>query len=295
MLTVAHVAPASPSELWAAWSWNPIIWSGLAGAALVHHQGYRSIAAGRRRSARGHRVLFGLGLLSVAVALVSPLDALSTALASAHMVQHLMLIVVAAPLLVASAPLAPLIRGLPHPIRPSVRRLRRSRWAQMASRLTRQAAAMAAVHTFAVWFWHAGSPYDAALDSDVIHAMAHATLLATAVASWAAILHTGANVRTMGGAVVLVLFGLSVQSAILGALLTFAPRAWYGAYTDTTTAWGLTPLADQQLAGVIMWVPAGVVYLVVALCMLTSWTTNPAGLRRARHTTESRPGPRGVR
>ena len=281
MLTVAHVVPATPSQLWGAWSRNPLIWAGLVGAALVYHRGCTAISRRRRQTDRSRHILFGLGLLSVAIALVSPLDALSSALASAHMVQHLMLTVVAAPLLAASAPVTFLLRGLPMPVRQSARRMRRSPLARSASLLGRNAAVMAAVHTVVVWFWHVGSAYDAAVDSEAIHAIEHATLLATALALWSAILHIGGTIKTAGGAGILVLFGLSMQSAILGALLTFAPRPWYSSYTQTTAAWGLTPLADQQIAGVIMWVPAGVVYLVAALSRLASLTNLHAAVPRS--------------
>jgi putative membrane protein len=279
VLTVAHVVPATWSQLWGAWSRNPLIWVSLAGAALAYHRGCTGIGRRSRQTDRSRHILFGLGLLSVAIALVSPLDALSSALASAHMVQHLMLTVVAAPLLAASAPVTFLLRGLPAPVRRSVRGVRRSPLARSVSRLGRNAVVMAAVHTVVVWFWHIGSAYDAAVDSEVLHAIEHATLLATALASWAAILNIAGTIRTASGSGVLVLFGLSMQSAILGALLTFAPRPWYRSYTQTTATWGLTPLADQQLAGVIMWVPAGVVYLVAALHMLASWTNTHAALQ----------------
>jgi cytochrome c oxidase assembly factor CtaG len=68
----------------------------------------------------------------------------------------------------------------------------------------------------------------------------------------------------------------------LGALITFSPRPWYAAHLDTTAAWGLTPLADQQLAGAIMWVPAGVVYVAAALALFGGWLA--AVERRARES-----------
>lgn len=278
MLSVqlAHTAPVAPSQLWSAWNWDPVIWVALIGVATVHHRGVRSQVRDGSRPSRRPRVAFGLGLASLAVALVSPLDALSSSLASAHMVQHLLLILVAAPLLVLSAPLPVLLEGLPRPLVRSLRGRRRRRpragpgWPPAG-----HVAVLAAVHVLAVWFWHARAPYDAALEHHVIHALEHVTFLVTALASWSAILTAGTKAAAGGGTAVLVLFALSVQGSLLGALLTFAPSPWYGAYAGTTAVWGLDPLADQQLAGVIMWVPTGLAYLVVALFVLRRWMDLP--------------------
>ena len=126
-----------------------------------------------------------------------------------------------------------------------------------------------------LWAWHATSLYELALRNDLVHRLEHLTFLATAVCSWAAII----LVARRGGAIgtsVLVLFGLSVQGSILGALLTFARQPWYPSYEARTAAWGLTPLEDQQLAGVIMWVPAGVVYLGAALGLMIVLISRPS-------------------
>jgi cytochrome c oxidase assembly factor CtaG len=103
-----------------------------------------------------------------------------------------------------------------------------------------------------------------------VHGVEHAVLFGAALASWAAIVRLRRR-RARPGIELLVLFALSLQCALLGALLTFATTAWYPAYAATTEPWGLSPLSDQQLAGVIMWIPAGGVYLVAALVVLRRW------------------------
>ena len=128
----------------------------------------------------------------------------------------------------------------------------------------------------ALWLWHAEGPYDAALDNSFVHAVEHACFLATALLSWAAILARPRRRAVAPGMAVLVLFGLAMLSGLLGLLLTFAPTPWYPAYAETTEAWGLTPLEDQQLAGVIMWVPGGGAYLIAALVLVILWIRAPA-------------------
>jgi len=272
-LLLGHVPPpGSTAELWAAWNTNPMIWAALAAGALAYARLRRFTPAWRRAAFVG-------ALLAIAVALVSPLDAMSGALASAHMVQHLLLMVVAAPLLAASAPGVPLLRGLPRSLRRAVTSWRRTRWARAGSRLLQNSAALALLHAVVVWVWHASAPYEAALDNSVIHGVEHLTFFVTALLVWIAITKTATMAAPGSGGGVLVLFALSVQSAILGALLTFAPTPWYGTYGRTATAWGVEPLADQQLAGVIMWVPGGGVFLVAALVLLFLWIGAPEGRR----------------
>ena len=132
------------------------------------------------------------------------------------------------------------------------------------------------VFAVTLWTWHAAGPYDLALRNDLVHRLEHAMFLAAAVASWWAIL---AAVQRRGGPVgtaVLVLFALSVQGSVLGALLTFASAPWYPSYGDRAAAWGLSALEDQQLAGAIMWVPGGLGYLVAGLAAVALAITRPS-------------------
>lgn len=264
MLTpvVAHAGQAlAPHDLWGSWSLDVVLVSGLALTVWTYDRGRRR-GPGRQAHAWRARCFAG-GVITVAVALVSPLDALSGALASAHMVQHVLLLLVAAPLFALSSAGATLMRGTP----PTLRRAT-GRWRRRLRPLGNPAAVWA-LHVATIWFWHAAVPYDAALGNHICHVAEHATFVVTGVAFWHVVLATrGAVSKGLG---ILLVFTMAMQSVFLSALLTFASSPWYERYESTTAAWGLDALADQQLAGVIMWIPAGLVYLGVALALLVRW------------------------
>ena len=242
----------------------------------------RGVPVRRRDSSGGRQVAFALGVAAIVVALVSPVDRRAESLASAHMVQHLLLVVVAAPLLVVGAATTTMLNGLPQRLRRPARRLRRF---PVVVLLRRRVGLAVGVHVATIWFWHARGPYDAAVRSAVLHALEHVSLFGTASWAWAAVLGVRARRRQQGRAVLL-LFVLSAQSAVLGALMTFAREPWYRSYRDTTTAFGMDPLTDQQLAGVIMWVPGCSAYLVGALWLLRAWIGGDA--TRPRPTASTR-------
>ncbi|MDQ6669365.1 MAG: cytochrome c oxidase assembly protein [Chloroflexota bacterium] len=236
--------------------------SALVGVLLSGGLYWRGVRILWLRAGRNHVIsawqaaCFGGGLLTVVVALESPLDGLSTELFAAHMVQHLLLLVVAGPLVVLGAPLVPMLWALPE----SSRRVLGA-WLLRASSLGRPGVAFA-LHSLALWAWHLPSLYEAALRSRGVHILEHVSFLGTAVLFWWAVVY-GARVGHRSG--VVYVFGLALESSILGALLAFSPTAWYAAHATTTGAWGMTPLDDQQVAGLIMWVPGGSVYLAAAL------------------------------
>jgi putative membrane protein len=208
-------------------------------------------------------------MLALFVALVSPLDALGTALFSAHMVQHMVLVLVAVPLLVLGAPQTGLLWALAEP-----RRRRLGAWWHCATGLRIGWRALSRplvvwlLHAAALWLWHLPRLYQAALTSELVHLAEHASFLGTALLFWWVLLGGSPRERLNPALGVLYLFSFALQGGLLGALMTFAPAPWYPAYTTTVAAWGLTPLEDQQLAGLIMWVPAGLVYLAAALVPL---------------------------
>ena len=280
---LAHVGqPPAPHDAWGAWTLHPGVVVPLALLLVLHHRGRRGEHASSRRRARAFHVAW-TGLV---VALVSPIDAMSTALASAHMVQHVLLVLVAAPLLAVAAPMPRLLRGLPSGIARALVPVRRGPLGTVGRGLGHPAVAWL-LHVGTLWTWHAAGPYDAALAVPALHAAEHATFVLTGVLVWQAVIGPH-RVRTSDGAGVLVVFGLTLQSVFLSVLLTFAGEAWYAGYASTTAAWGLTPLADQQLAGAIMWVPAGAIHVGVGLALLVGWirstevvTDRPVGPVRA--------------
>jgi putative membrane protein len=117
--------------------------------------------------------------------------------------------------------------------------------------------------------------YQATLASETLHTLQHVSFLGTALLFWWALLH-GREGRLGRPAAVIYLFTTAMHTSLLGVLLTFSDRLWYPLYDGTTVLWGLSPLEDQQLAGVIMWVPAGVAYLIAALALAATWLKEPA-------------------
>jgi putative membrane protein len=270
MLTVvAHAGrPLAPHDLWGAWTFEPLVVLGLVGTAWLYARGVDwGAKADRRRT-----WCFAGALAAIAVALVSPLDALSGSLASAHMVQHILLVLIAAPLLVLAAPVGRLLRGTPHAVLRAVGRWRgRLRLTPAPLRPFRDPAVAWVLHVATLWFWHASVPYDAAVEHPFLHALEHATFLSTALLFWASV--AGVRARRTGntGLAMILVLGMAIQSVFLAALITFAATPWYSVYATTTRAWGLSSLEDQHLAGVIMWVPGGVVYVAAGLAMLVAW------------------------
>jgi cytochrome c oxidase assembly factor CtaG len=262
--------PPTPHDVWRAWNLDVLVITGLAAAAWAYRRGQ---ARGPTRGDGTWRArCFAGAVAALAVALVSPLDALSSALASAHMVQHVLLILVAAPLLALSAPSATLLRGSPLVVRQTLPRWRRKlRLTRANLRPLRDPVTVWLLHVVILWIWHASGPYDAALDSEPLHVLEHTTFLVTAVLFWQVAIGGRAAGRVTNGYGALLVFAMALQSTFLSALLTFAGTPWYSGYTTTTRPWHLDPLADQQLAGVIMWIPAGLVYLGASLALIITW------------------------
>jgi len=265
-------ASLAPSDLWRAWSVEPGIVLPLALAAGLYARGLRALW---RQAGTGHGIrrwqaaAFAAGWLVLVIALVSPLHELGETLFSAHMAQHELLMAVAAPLLVLGRPMLSFLWGLPMAWRRTA-----GHWASRPPvRTTWHALTLPSiawtVHALAIWVWHAPRLYDAAVTSALVHALQHASFLGSALLFWWALIH-GRNGRLRYGASVLYVFTTALHTTALGAVLSLASRPLYPAYASTA-AWGLTPLEDQQLAGLIMWVPAGIAYLVAALGLMAEW------------------------
>jgi cytochrome c oxidase assembly factor CtaG len=237
----------------------------------MYARGTRALwhAAGRDHGVRTWQVVtFAVGLLSVAAALLSPLDALAADLFSAHMTQHLLLASVAAPLLALGVPHVPLLWSVNRGRRIALGRLlQRNHWLHPLSTLPLSFA----VHSLALWLWHAPLLYEGALRNGALLALEHEVLLGTGFVFWAAAFNGLGRPGRTPGASVLYVFALAAQCTALGALMTFATRPWYAFYATTTPAWGLSAMDDQVLAGALMWMPAGMLYLGFALLLLMAW------------------------
>lgn len=266
--------PPEPHDLWSAWSAEPGVLFAIGVAALLYARGvgrlWRRAGPGRGIPRwRFHSFVAGLAVL--VLALVSPLDALGGGLFSAHMIQHELLMLVAAPLLVLGLPLIPFLWALPLEWRRRLGRSAKVPVVRPALRTMTHAATAWLLYAITLWVWHVPSLYEATLASDWVHAAQHASFLGSALLFWWVLLHPARFRRRAYGAAVLYVFTTAVHGGLLGALLTFARTPWYPAYAPSTAAWGLSPLDDQQLAGLIMWIPASFLYLCTALAALAVW------------------------
>lgn len=228
-------APPNPADLWSRWNLDPVLIAALAAAFAVHAVATRGMSA----ASFGRRACFYFGWALGGLALVSPLCALSVSLFSARIAQHMVLETLVAPLVAL---------GLP----PS-----RGRGALPAG------AAFAA----ALWIWHVPGPYVATFDSNWIYWAMHLSLFGAALWFWREAL--GARERAMAASVGATL-AVSVAMALLGAVILLAPEPLYAPHVITARAWGLTPLADQQLGAVIMWVPAGLIFVISIMASLAA-------------------------
>ena len=272
MLILAHDGRAlAPQDLWSAWNPDPLLIGVLAGIAWLYHRGSSSSPRDEWR----HRA-FVSALGVTAFALLSPLEAMSHALASAHMVQHVLLLVVAAPLFAFSAPASTLLRGAHVSVRRMPSRVRRTlRVRRPLLDLFAHPVAVLFFYVGTLWFWHGATVYDATVGSELVHAIEHASFVVAGILFWRVVLGGRSGRRVPGGAALLLVFGAAMASVLLSALMTFAPTSWYGAYAQTTATWGPDPLTDQQLAGAIMWVPSGLLYVGAALLVFRSWLSDP--------------------
>lgn len=271
----AHTGRApEPHDLWRAWSLDPVVIAGLLLGGWLYLRGVRRIR--ERTETRDHRPRWRIfcwlgGLAAVALALLSPIDAVGQALFSVHMVQHLLLIMVAAPLLALGEPLVPMLFALS----PGGRRSLGMSWRDARAlpglwHAVTQPLVAWTLHVVGLIVWHLPRCYDAAERSLPVHVLEHLTFFVTALWFWWVLFDRRTRHRLGTGPAVLYLFTAALASTLLGAAISLSARPWYSAHWGTTTAWGLTPLEDQQLAGLIMWVPGGLVYLLALGPMLAN-------------------------
>lgn len=248
-----------------------VILAGVSAAGTARLRRQRGPGRGLPRG-RAASLLSALVLLWLA--LVWPLEPLAEASAAAHMTQHMLLILAVPPLFLVGRGGAVLLHGLPSGLRrgtgAAVRRLR-GPW-----RVLGRPGTAFVLHLTAVWMWHAPAAFEAALASWWVHLAEHLTLLVTAVLLWGAVLEARrGDARGLANAAFLTL-GTLMHTGLLGALLTFAPAPLYPSYQGVAPG-GLTPLEDQQLAGLIMWVPGGAGYVAGFLLVAGGWLRRAEG------------------
>jgi putative membrane protein len=244
-------------------------------------------ARARRGWAWWRTALFILGLVSLIAALASPIDAVALQLFSVHMVQHMLLLVVAPPLLLAGAPVRPLLRGLPLAVRRTVVRALAGNTAfRELVHLLRRPLVAAALYVAGLYAWHVPALYDAAVVNPAIHVVEHSWFLLTALLFWSVVIDPVPFRATLPYAAripFLLLVG-AAQNTILGGLLAFSDRAYYAPYLATTIAYGLDPASDQRLGGAIMWVPGDLIFLAAASLAFFLWLQSEEQAQRLRES-----------
>jgi cytochrome c oxidase assembly factor CtaG len=270
------------------WVWDWWITGPLLLTALLYGGGvlrlWRRAGLGRGVSA-GRAALFAAGWLALAGALVTPLHPLGEQLFTAHMVEHEILMVVAAPLLALSRPIGAMLWGLPQPWRRGLGAAAGSpAWQRIWRGLTDPLAATV-LHGVAIWAWHVPTLFAAALEDEGMHALQHLSFLVTALLFWWSLLCR----RGSRGVAVGHLFATALHTGLLGALLVFSTRLWFPDQVGEAARWGLTALEDQQLAGLVMWIPACLAYPIAGLALAGLWIAG-AGRRagEAHHAVEAR-------
>jgi cytochrome c oxidase assembly factor CtaG/ferredoxin len=247
------------------WPSEPWLVVALALTAGIYLRGWSLF---HRRDAQrwhaGQPAAFLAGLTAVFLALASPIEPFAALLLQVHMVQHLLLMMVAPPLLWLGAPLLPLLRGLPRPIR--------SHWVgpfarsptlgHFFRRLTHPGVALP-LFVAATWFWHVPVVYDLALRSPGWHYLQHICFLGTALLFWYPVVRPyPSRPRWSPWLLLPYLLLADLQNTVLSALLTFSNRVLYSYYAEVPRLGGLSALEDQAAAGVIMWVPGSLVFLL---------------------------------
>ena len=268
------------------WLGRDISLAGLTAAGWVYTAGWRGYR--RRLPARfavSHLAAFLGGLACLCIAIASPLDEVADELLSAHMAQHILLLTVGPGLLWLGQPLLPVLRGLPDQLRRSlVAPLFRRRWVRAAAQALAHPLAALLLGSAIFWVWHLPAPYQLALRVPAIHLVEHASFLAGGLLFWYPVVQPWpSRPRWPSGAMIPYLLVADVQNTVLAAVLTFSDRVLYPFYEFHSPASEAAALNDQVLAGVIMWVPMSLAYLVPA-ALLTMRLLSPTREALARRS-----------
>ena len=208
-----------------------------------------------------------LGLAMIWVAIASPLDGFADALLSAHMVEHLLLMSFAPPLLLLSWPVVPLLRGMPRLVRIYVfgPLIRRKGLRNLGHVLIAPLVAWLAMNLVFLG-WHVPTAYDFALENERWHEFEHICFLATSILFWWPVIHPWPTQRLFTGwFLLLYLVMADIVNTLLSAFLAFCDRPVYGYYLREPNAFGISPLADQRAGAVVMWVVGSLIFLVPAV------------------------------
>jgi putative membrane protein len=254
------VVPDSPS------AWDLLVVIGLVGMGTLYALGRYRLGGDARGRTRLAAVAFWSGWLAMLAAVLPPLDRWAVERFSAHMLQHELLMLAGAPLMIAGRPLATAVLALPTTGRRAAAGVLQHRAISRAWRLLSAPVLAWALHGLAVWIWHVPALYEGAVHAEALHFVEHATFVGTAVLFWSGLVY-GRYGRAGYGASVFFVFTTLVHTGLLGAVFTLAPAPFYAVYAQRTP----DPVADQQIAGLVMWVPAGLVLTLTGIGLFAAW------------------------
>jgi cytochrome c oxidase assembly factor CtaG len=274
---VAHgISQVDPTSLW---SYDPWLLTPLYVVGIAFYAGTQRLwrsAGGGHGVSYGQVAAFWSGWLIAALAVTSPLHWLGERLFTAHMIEHELLMLVAAPLMAFARINGPLLWSLPASLRPAAGRFLNLRPLAAAWAIISHPVSATTLHATALWIWHAPPLYALALENTLVHRMQHVSFFATALLFWWVLLHgrgQGRSLRVRDGIAIACLFVTVLHSGVLGAVLTLSSKIWIPDQDALAGDFGLSPLEDQQLAGILMWVPMGTLYTAAALFFAYRWLT----------------------
>jgi putative membrane protein len=255
------------------WQFEPLVLLPLLLIGGSYFVGRRRLQLLRRRAESddaGKACWFGLGWAALALALLSPIHSFSEELFFVHMTQHVLLMSVAVPLLMLANPMPTMLWSLPDRARIAVgRTLAADGWPLRTLKLATRPIVAWWLFVLDLWLWHQPPAYQAALESEAVHYAQHLLFMVTAVLFWWPVIGPAPlRSRLSYPARMLYVFVTWVPNSVLGAGFTFAPAALIAFYEARPRHWGIDPLIDQQLAGLIMWIPGDMIYAAAMMVLL---------------------------
>ena len=270
MMTVADIAASPSAALPWEWELEPAVCLLLSALGATYFAGLARQWHERRlpKNAPLYALSFAAGMVVLVIALLSPLDAWGDQIFCAHMAQHLLLMMVAPPLLIMGRPIVVALWAMPRPLRHKVGALwQRSPAVRPLVELLSAPLMAWLLVSAALWFWHLPKPYSLAFSQPVAHALEHLSFFLTSILFWRVVIGGPQAGRLSIGAIMIFLVTFAMENAMLAAILIFAPQVLYGVHA-VAPAWSpWSPIEDQQLAGILMWSVTALVDLL-ALCML---------------------------
>jgi cytochrome c oxidase assembly factor CtaG len=247
------------------WTFDPWIITPLLLTASIYLRGWRELHRRiPRRFAVWRLIAFQAGLLTLFLALASPLHPLAELLLQFHMIQHLLLMMVIPPLLLLGAPILPLLRGLPRPVlQRGLGPFFASTALQRLGRFLTHPLVCLLAFTVSNLTWHVPGLYEIALQSEFWHDVQHICFLSMGLLFWWPVVQPWpSRLRWPQWTMIPYLLFADIQNTALSAFLIFSERVLYPTYAAVPRLWGITAMDDQAAAGAIMWVPGSVIFLV---------------------------------